>query len=212
MTDEYPYIHPQLRALALPIDSLTPDPKNARSHDRRNLDTIKASLLRFGMRSAIVAQRQGEALVVRAGNGRLTAAQELGWTHLPVLIFEESDNDAVAYAIVDNRSAELAEWDYAALDLHLSTLAGALDIGLLGWTQDEKNSLHALTLDGFHDAPAVGSKREEVAPDAIESYDESTDFYLVKIENVPPGLKDIVVEAVNAALSRVGGGLVARAY
>jgi len=108
---EHDYIHESLRSLALPISELTPDPKNARLHNDKNIAAVKASLDRFGMRSALVAQRSGEQLVVRVGNGRLQAAKELGWTHLPVMVCEEGDEEAMAFALADNKTAQLAEWD-----------------------------------------------------------------------------------------------------
>jgi hypothetical protein len=53
-----------------------------------------------------VVQRQG--MIVRAGNGRVLAARELGWTHLACVVVDESEVEATAFAIADNRSAELA--------------------------------------------------------------------------------------------------------
>lgn len=114
MTDpNLDHIHESLRHMAVPIADLTYDPKNARKHDRRNLDAIKSSLEKFGFRQPIVVQRQG--MVIRAGNGRTTVSEELGWTHVPAIVVDEAEADAIAYAIADNRTAELAEWDWENL-------------------------------------------------------------------------------------------------
>lgn len=107
------YISEGLRALAVPVDSLNLDPANARLHSERNVDAVKASLARFGQRQPLVVQRQG--MIVRAGNARLVAAKALGWTHVAVLVVDEGNVEATAYAIADNRTAELAEWDDQAL-------------------------------------------------------------------------------------------------
>jgi DNA modification methylase len=107
------YISEGLRALAVPIESLNLDPANARLHDQRNVDAVKGSLARFGQRQPLVVQRQG--MIVRAGNARLVAAKALGWTHVAALIVDEGNVEATAYAIADNRTAELAEWDDQAL-------------------------------------------------------------------------------------------------
>ena len=48
------YIHESLRHLAVPIDSLTPDPVNARLHDERNITTIMGSLKEFGFDQPLV--------------------------------------------------------------------------------------------------------------------------------------------------------------
>jgi DNA modification methylase len=109
-----------LRPLAVPIASLTPDPANARTHNKKNLDAIAASLAKFGQRKPVVVQRQG--MVIRAGNGTVEAAKSLGWTEIAAVVVEESDIEATGYAIADNRSAELADWDEDVLGSLLRTL------------------------------------------------------------------------------------------
>ncbi len=114
------HIAEPLRHLAVPIDTLVLDPANARLHDDKNLAAIQASLSRFGQRLPLVVQKQG--LVIRAGNGRVVAARALGWTHIAAVVVDESEVEAVAFAIADNRSAELASWDDACLARLLKSL------------------------------------------------------------------------------------------
>jgi len=108
-----------MRAETVSIDSLSFDPANVRKHGERNLATIKASLLRFGQQKPIVVDANG---VVRAGNGTLAAAKELGWKEIAVVRSTLAGSEATAYAIADNRTAELAEWDEDALAETLSAL------------------------------------------------------------------------------------------
>jgi hypothetical protein len=95
------------------ISELTADPNNARKHSDKNLNAIASSLEKFGQRKPIVVHNG----VVIAGNGTLEAAQKLGWHEIAVT--EVPDNwdadTAKAYAIADNRTAELAEWDTQVL-------------------------------------------------------------------------------------------------
>jgi hypothetical protein len=114
------YIAEQIRPLAVPVGSLVFDAANARKHGDRNMDAIKASLARWGQRTPIVVQRSG--MIVRAGNGRLAAAKALGWSHIAAVVVDDSSIDAVAFAIADNRTAELAEWDSETLATLLDTL------------------------------------------------------------------------------------------
>jgi len=107
------HIHRDLRAMAVPLDSLVLDPGNARLHDSRNLAAIGESLQRFGFRSPVIVQRKG--MVVRAGNGRCLAARELGWTHVPAIVVDDDSREAMLFALSDNRTAELASWDEARL-------------------------------------------------------------------------------------------------
>jgi len=106
-------------------ESLTLDPNNARKHSKRNLDAIKESLSKFGQRKPIVVHNG----VVIAGNGTLEAAKTLGWKEIGVSVCPDDwDSDtAKAYALADNRSSELAEWDDTILANQL------LDLSELGW-------------------------------------------------------------------------------
>jgi len=101
------------------ISDLACDPANVRSHDGKNLDAIKASLQRFGQQKPIVVDEKG---IVIAGNGTLTAARALGWDAINIVRTELAGAEATAYAIADNRTAELAEWDDEALAKQLSAL------------------------------------------------------------------------------------------
>lgn len=117
------------------IDSLTLDPRNARKHSTTNLSAIAHSLSRFGQRKPIVVRGSQ----VLAGNGTIEAARSLGWTEIQVVrVPDEWDDDtAMAYALADNRTAELAEWDEAELAQQLIELESRdWDIELLGFEKD----------------------------------------------------------------------------
>jgi len=103
------------------IADLTADPENARTHDKKNLDAIASSLEKFGQRKPIVVMPTG---VILAGNGTWAAAKQLGWTDIQVSVVP-ADWDyatAKAYALADNRTAELAEWDTSVLASQLIEL------------------------------------------------------------------------------------------
>jgi ParB-like nuclease domain len=108
------HIAEPLRQLAVPVADLVPDPANARRHPQRNLDGIAASLRVYGQRKPVVVNRRTGA--VEAGSGTLEAARALGWTHLAAVYVDDDPATAAGFAIADNRTAELAEWDAAALD------------------------------------------------------------------------------------------------
>ena len=112
------------------LTDLSLDPSNVRKHSRRNLDAIKASLRKFGQQKPIVVDAKG---IVLAGNGTLTAAQELGWTEIQIVRTELAGVEATAFAIADNRTAELAEWEEDKLNAVLRSLqdegVDLLDVG-----------------------------------------------------------------------------------
>ncbi len=134
-----PYIAGQLLGLVRPIDGIRFDPKNARAHNDRNLAAIRASLERFGQTKPIVLDQDG---VVVAGNGTLKAALSLGWTCIAAVSRTFTVEERAAYAVADNRTAELATWDEANLAELLGAMPAA-DLAVAGFTQDELNALVA---------------------------------------------------------------------
>ena len=103
----------------VPIDQLQFDPANARLHPVVNLDAIRGSLLEFGQQKPILVSRDH---VVIAGNGTLRAAKELGWTEIDVRYTDLTGPRAMAFALADNRTSELAEWDKPILGQQLQSL------------------------------------------------------------------------------------------
>lgn len=104
-----------LKPLAVPIDSVRPDPRNARVHPPRNLEAIKKSLEYYGQRKPIVVNAAEDNRII-AGNGLWQAAKELGWTEIAAVFVEDDPATATGYALMDNQSALLAEWDFGQLE------------------------------------------------------------------------------------------------
>jgi ParB-like chromosome segregation protein Spo0J len=111
-----------MNILHLPITSLHNDPANARRHPQRNLDALMASLMRFGQQKPLVIDSNN---IVRAGNGTLAAAKALGWKEIDCVRSDLPITELSAYAVADNRTAELAEWDPDALGAALQGLDAA---------------------------------------------------------------------------------------
>ena len=121
------YIAAPLRALAMPVADIRPDTNNARTHDKQNVAAIAASLKRFGQLKPIVVNKHGNE--IEAGNGTYLAAKQLGWTHLAAVVVEHDAARASGYKIADNRTAEMAGWDFEVLDSLLREIE-ASDRGL----------------------------------------------------------------------------------
>jgi len=124
---------------SVPIESISTDPANLRKHDERNISAIIASLRRFGQQHPIVIDSRG---IVLAGNGRYEAIKRLGWPTILAVRSDLAGVDATAYAIADNRTAELANWDDTALAETLRALQSEeFDIQAAGFTGDEVDQL-----------------------------------------------------------------------
>jgi DNA modification methylase len=118
---------------------ISQDPANVRKHSRRNLDAIKASLRAFGQQKPIVIDSRN---IILAGNGTYEAAKELGWSEIQIVRTRLTGTSAVAYAIADNRTAELAEWDDTALAEQLRALQSEeFDVEAAGFTGEEIDGL-----------------------------------------------------------------------
>jgi hypothetical protein len=117
------------------ISNLVNDPNNARKHDKKNLMAIKGSLAKFGQQKPIVVDHSN---IVIAGNGTLQAALELGWTEIDIVRSDLEGFNATAYAIADNRTSELAEWDNDILKATLEALNKAdFDLPNIGFELDD---------------------------------------------------------------------------
>ena len=118
-----------MKISTIAIAQLSLDPGNARTHSEKNLKAIANSLEKFGQRKPIVVHNG----VVLAGNGTLEAAKTLGWTDITVTeVPSEWDAEtAKAYALADNRSAELADWDVDILNKSL------LELDEMGWSVED---------------------------------------------------------------------------
>lgn len=124
-------IAPDLLTLAQPIDSLELLDGNPRIGD---VDAVAASLRRFGQRKPIVARRSDRQII--AGNHTYKAACQLGWAEIAVVLVDDDDATAKAFALADNRTAELGGYDDANLAAMIAEV-GEFDAALLadtGWS------------------------------------------------------------------------------
>jgi len=125
------HIAEDFRPLAVPVEVLEVDPQNARRHSVKNVLAITESLKRFGQRRPIVVNRRNQQ--IEAGHGLLEAAVDiLKWTHVAVVWVDDDPHDQTGFAIADNRTAELADWDTDRLLSLLSDLSeedGLADFG-----------------------------------------------------------------------------------
>jgi hypothetical protein len=120
------------------VGDLIPDPRNARTHPKRQIDQIKASIEAFGFTNPILADPNGHII---AGHGRLQAARASGLTEVPTIILSGlSETQKRALRIADNKIALNAGWDLEILQLELGELASIdidIDPTLTGFTTGE---------------------------------------------------------------------------
>ncbi len=128
------------KGLVVEIATLTLDPMNARLHPERNLESIKTSLSEHGQLSTITVRKENQ--VIMKGNGTVTAALALGWTEIAAVFVGMSDAQAAAYGLADNRTSELAKWDFETV-AKLDKLIREAGLSMVGWSMDELEVLRA---------------------------------------------------------------------
>lgn len=101
-------------------EKLIPYVNNARTHSKEQVAMLRSSLREFGFVNPILVDAN---LNVIAGHGRLLAAKAEGYEKVPCVLVEHLTPAQIrAYILVDNRLAELADWDEELLQIELSAL------------------------------------------------------------------------------------------
>ena len=170
------HIADALRPLARSIETLTLDPKNVRLHPDASIRSIAASLAQFGQQKPIVVDPGG---LVLAGNGTVLAAVSLGWTELACSEMDASVPTQRAYALSDNRLAELSEWHRPRVVEQMTTL---LDV-----------APHLAASTGFTD-DAIAALRVELENEAARQASGA----MTTASAAPPIVETVVFDSAKA--------------
>ncbi|WP_298885691.1 DNA methyltransferase [uncultured Bradyrhizobium sp.] len=121
-----------------PLGDLIPDPRNARSHPKRQIEQLKASIAEFGFTNPILIDPEARII---AGHGRLQAAKTMGLAQVPTITLTGlSEPQKRALRIADNKIALNAGWDLEILQQELGELAAIdldIDVTLTGFSTGE---------------------------------------------------------------------------
>jgi len=143
--------------------SLRPDPRNARKHPDKQINQLAANIRRFGFPIPILVDQDD---MIVAGHGRWEAAKRLELARVPVIrrhFFDAAERRA--FALADNRLAELSSWDPEILSGELEILfESGFDIETIGFSTADLD--FAIVND---EAPPKPAKAERVdLPDPTE--------------------------------------------
>ena len=147
----------------VPITSVKPYEKNPRFNDDA-VDAVARSIKEFGWQQPIVVDRD---MVIIVGHTRLKAAERLGLTEVPVIVADNLTPEQVkAYRIADNKTGEIAEWNYELLPFEIKDLQDAnFDLSLLGFDSEELDKI----LNGDADKQVeTGETEPDAVPEAPE--------------------------------------------
>lgn len=151
------------------ISALQPYARNARTHSRRQVKKIAASIERFGFVNPVLIDENN---LIIAGHGRVAAAKQLGWAEVPTLRVEHlNETEKRAYILADNRLAEEAGWDQEMLAIELQGLIEVdFSIELAGFDTAEVD----FVLDAQAEANAPDQNIDDEVPPIPASGDAVT--------------------------------------
>lgn len=124
----------------MPLHSLTPYARNARTHSADQVAQIAESIKIFGWTNPVLIDEAGGII---AGHGRIMAAEMMGMADVPCIRLSHlSEMERRAYALADNKLALNAGWDEMLLVAELDELMGAdFDLSTIGFSLAELNNL-----------------------------------------------------------------------
>lgn len=122
--------HPHVEMV--PRSSLRPNPANPRRHSEKQIEQLARLIERYGFVVPII--RDDDGLIV-AGHGRWRASGRLRLDDVPTIrVRFMSEADRRAFALADNRIAELSDWDEDLLKAELEYLfEEEYDLDLIGF-------------------------------------------------------------------------------
>jgi DNA modification methylase len=126
-----------------PVRTLKPNPRNARTHSKKQIRQIADNIAALGFTVPVLMD---ENSVLLAGHGRLEAAKLLGMNVPAIRLSGLSEAQKWALLIADNKIAGNAGWDREHLALELPELAEllfdeGLDLSITGFEPAEIDQL-----------------------------------------------------------------------
>lgn len=119
---------------------------NPRNNDGA-VEAVAESIKQFGFKVPIVIDSEN---VIIAGHTRLKAARLLGLDRVPCIVADDLTPEQIkAYRLADNKTAELAEWDFSALEIELAELS-EWDMSAFGFDDSLFDDIQA----DFEESPA----------------------------------------------------------
>lgn len=117
------------------IDALQMYENNPRNIGQSAVDAVARSIEDFGFQQPIVVD-QDKVIIV--GHTRFLAAKQLGLKEVPVVVASNlSKAKADAYRLADNKTGELAGWEFQKLEAELDLLPDDIDMEAYGFESSD---------------------------------------------------------------------------
>lgn len=135
----------QISIVYLSVNEITPYENNARINDKA-VDAVVKSIKEYGFKNPILIDKDN---VIIAGHTRLKAAQELKIKNVPCIYADDLTPQQIkAFRIADNKTGEIADWDFDLLEQEMQELIGdGYDIESIGFNDAELEEIISKTVE-----------------------------------------------------------------
>lgn len=125
------------------LSRLVPDPLNTKNNPDEQIEKIAQSMKKRWTNPILV----DDDMMIVAGHGRRLAALKLGIEKVPVIVLHNlTEAERIQYQIFDNKSAEMAEWNWENLQAQMDRL---LELGAPPLSETVKSRRGEIVLDLF---------------------------------------------------------------
>lgn len=132
---------------------LIPYENNPRINDHA-VKAVANSIKEFGFKNPIVIDKNN---VIAAGHTRVKASEQLGIEEVPCIMADDlTDEQIKAFRLADNKTAELADWDFELLDLELGELGElGFDMSDFGFENSSQEKIFDTDEQFFNDKEII---------------------------------------------------------
>lgn len=138
-----------MKIINVKIEALKEYENNPRNNERA-IEVVEKSIKDYGFKNPIIVDKN---YVIVAGHTRLAAAKNLGYKEVPCIVADDlTDEQIKAFRLVDNKTAEFADWDYEKLELELASME--IDLSDFGFIENSD-----IDVDEFFEEPEEKEKK-----------------------------------------------------
>lgn len=150
-----------MEIIRIPINELTPDPKNAKQHPKWQIEQIKNSIEQFGNLDPIGVW--GDRNIIVEGHGRYEALKQLGYNEAECIRLDWlTEEERRAYALAHNKLTMNSGFDPDALEFNLDAIQ-EVDMSLFGFNTGGEEPVFSADKEGSKEY-----KEEEFADEQFE--------------------------------------------
>ena len=164
-----------MNVIELPLKAIKPYKRNPRRNDKA-VEYVANSIRQFGFKVPIVIDANYEIV---CGHTRWKAAKVIGLDSVPCIMADDLNEDQIkAFRLADNKTAEMADWDFDLLEMEFEDIDPALfdlaDFGFFNVNDSDEFSDNFTLDDSNHDSVrtmtfTLSPEQEEAVKDALDA-------------------------------------------